>query len=101
MNSFEERQNPSIERELEKALIQSLQEGEAIKKQSSSKESNLFVFPLLRRPFFPGMAAPLVVEPGPYYELLKQVAKSDSKTIALLMTKEDGWEISSSCLRIT
>jgi len=37
----------------------------------------LFILPLTRRPFFPGMAAPLVIEPGPYYEVLKIVAKLD------------------------
>ena len=50
----------------------------------------LFLLPLSRRPFFPGMAAPLVIEPGPYYEVLKLVAKSDHKCLGLFLTdKED------------
>jgi len=49
----------------------------------------LFVLPLTRRPFFPGMAAPLVIEPGPYYEVLKLVAKSSHKMLALFLTKDE------------
>ncbi|WP_445083682.1 endopeptidase La [Candidatus Neptunichlamydia sp. REUL1] len=49
----------------------------------------LFVLPLTRRPFFPGMAAPLVIEPGPFYEVLKLVAKSSHKMLALFLTKEE------------
>lgn len=49
----------------------------------------LFVLPLTRRPFFPGMAAPLVIEPGPYYEILKQIAKSKHKLLGLFLTKEE------------
>ncbi|MCB1106941.1 MAG: endopeptidase La [Chlamydiia bacterium] len=49
----------------------------------------LFILPLTRRPFFPGMAAPLVIEPGPFYEVLKLVAKSSHKMLALFLTKEE------------
>jgi len=50
----------------------------------------LYVLPLNRRPFFPGMAAPIVIEPGAYYEVLKTVAKSDHKCVGLFLThKED------------
>jgi ATP-dependent Lon protease len=50
----------------------------------------LFVLPLNRRPFFPGMAAPIVIEPGAYYEVLKMVAKTDHKCLGLFLTlKED------------
>lgn len=51
--------------------------------------TELFVLPLTRRPFFPGMAAPLVIEPGPYYEILKQVAKSKHKLLGLFLTKDE------------
>nr|WP_194848175.1 endopeptidase La [Candidatus Neptunochlamydia vexilliferae] len=53
----------------------------------------LFILPLTRRPFFPGMAAPLVIEPGPYYEVLKIVAKSPHKMLALFLTKEEEVDI--------
>ncbi len=49
----------------------------------------LYILPLNRRPFFPGMAAPVVIEPGPYYEVLKGVAKSDHKCLGLFLTKEE------------
>lgn len=52
--------------------------------------SQLYILPLNRRPFFPGMAAPIVIEPGPYYEVLKIVAKTDHKCVGLFLThKED------------
>lgn len=56
---------------------------------SMSYPDKLFVMPLNRRPFFPGMAAPIVIEPGMYYEVLKLVAKSDHKCIGLFLTKKE------------
>jgi len=50
---------------------------------------DVFIIPLTRRPFFPGMAAPLVIEPGPYYEVLKQVAKTSHKSLGLFLTKKE------------
>src|SRR5690606_598741 len=41
----------------------------------------------------PGMAAPLVVEPGKYYEVLKTVAKSDQKVLGLFLTLEEEVDI--------
>lgn len=61
-------------------------------KEAKKKEpmpDNLFVLPMTRRPFFPGMAAPLVIEPGVYYEVLKNVAKSENKLLGLFLTKEE------------
>lgn len=49
----------------------------------------LYLLPLNRRPFFPGMAAPIVIEPGPYYEVLKIVAKTEHKCLGLFLTKEE------------
>lgn len=49
----------------------------------------LYLMPLNRRPFFPGMAAPIVIEPGMYYEVLKIVAKTDHKCIGLFLTKKE------------
>jgi ATP-dependent Lon protease len=57
---------------------------------SASYPDKLFLLPLNRRPFFPGMAAPIVIEPGAYYEVLKNVAKTDHKCLGLFLThKED------------
>lgn len=55
----------------------------------SLNNEELFVVPLVRRPFFPGMAAPLVIEPGSYYEMLKQVASFENKTMGLFLTKKE------------
>ncbi len=49
----------------------------------------LYLLPLNRRPFFPGMAAPIVIEPGAYYEVLKIVAKTDHKCLGLFLTKDE------------
>lgn len=49
----------------------------------------LHVMPLNRRPFFPGMAAPLVIEPGAYYEVLKIVSKTDHKCVGLVLTQQE------------
>jgi ATP-dependent Lon protease len=62
------------------------------KKEPSSAEppAQLFILPLTRRPFFPGMAAPILIEPGAFYEVLKIVAKTKHKCIGLVLThKED------------
>ena len=53
----------------------------------------LFILPLTRRPFFPGMAAPVVIEPGPYYEVLKMVAASEHKQLGLFLTKKEDADI--------
>ena len=50
---------------------------------------DLYLLPLNRRPFFPGMAAPVVIEPGIYYEVLKNVAKTDHKCLGLFLTKTE------------
>lgn len=66
-------------------------------KKEGHKHTNfpkqLFVLPLTRRPFFPGMAAPLIIEPGHFYEVLKIIAKSKDKMIGLFLTKEEDTNI--------
>lgn len=58
-------------------------------KQKPLKKNELFIFPLLRRPFFPGMGAPLQIEPGALYEALKKVAQSENRYIGLFLTKSE------------
>ena len=53
----------------------------------------LYIFPVVRRPFFPGMAAPVVIEPGIYYEALKAISKSDHKFIGIVLTKDENVDI--------
>lgn len=63
------------------------------KKDKKSFPQELFILPLNRRPFFPGMAAPILIEPGPYYEVFKNLAKSSEKHIGLLLTKKENANI--------
>ncbi|MFY7843290.1 MAG: endopeptidase La [Rhabdochlamydiaceae bacterium] len=63
------------------------------KKNTSSGPNPLSIIPITRRPFFPGMAAPIFIEKGPFYELLKNVAKSKDKTMGLLLTLEEEVDI--------
>lgn len=77
----------NFENELHEALERVSEEDSERKRPVYPKE--LYALPLLQRPFFPGMAAPVMIEPGPYYEVLKLVAKSEQKYIALFLTKSE------------
>lgn len=50
---------------------------------------NLYILPLGRRPFFPGMAAPLIIAPGPAYEILKIVAKTAHRSLGLVLSRSE------------
>lgn len=78
----------AMEVELENALLASIESGLDPSKEKLPP-SELVIFPLLRRPFFPGMAAPIVIEPGPFFEVLKVVAKSPTKSVGLLLTRSE------------
>ncbi len=78
--------DPNFE-ELKEAIIQSLAENDKIKPQGPP--DILPIFPALKRPFFPGMAAPVIIEPGSYYELIKKMMKQEEKWIALFLTKDE------------
>jgi ATP-dependent Lon protease len=77
----------------EELLAQTVEESvrEDIERERGSRGApkDIFIVPLTRRPFFPGMAAPLVIESGTYYEVLKQVAKSEHKCLGLFLTKKE------------
>ncbi len=89
----QESQDNAFDLELENAVINSLDESQQAMKKGVSAPEDLFIFPLLRRPFFPGMAAPIVIEPGPFYEVLKTLAKSDHKCVGLLLAKSETQDI--------
>lgn len=80
-----------FEKELEEALEESSEEEHSLPRTDLPDE--LYVLPINRRPYFPGMAAPILIEPGPFYEVLKLVAKSDQKYIALVLTKKENANI--------
>lgn len=85
--------NNGIEADLEEAILQTLSTKEPPSKKNAVLPDNLYIFPIVRRPFFPGMAAPLMIEPGPFYEVLKASAKSENKFIGLVMTLEEEIDI--------
>ncbi len=70
-------------------IQESVRQDQAREKAAFEAPNEVFVVPLSRRPFFPGMAAPLVIEPGAYYEVLKTVAKSEHKCMGLFLTKQE------------
>lgn len=79
---------------LEQALIASIKEVEGVFKHNQKPPEDLFIMPLNRRIFFPGMAAPIIVEPGRFYELLKIVAKTEHKQIGLILTRKENTDLS-------
>lgn len=80
----------SWELELENAIINdSLENDPQDPAKITVYPDQLFILPILRRPFFPGMAAPIMIEPGPFYEILKLVAKSSTKALGLVLTRFD------------
>ncbi len=79
----------------EEDLMEEIQEtmSENKRKTETIIPRQVFVFPLVRRPFFPGMAAPLVIEPGAYFEALKLIAKTENKCMGLFLTKDEECDI--------
>lgn len=85
--SKEEQQ--TLESELESAVIESIEENAKQAQKEGILPDEVYIFPLSRRPFFPGMATPIVIEPGPFYEVLKLISKTPHKCIGLLLTKDE------------
>ncbi len=83
----------SLDLELEKAMMHSLEEGHDHEPVPTGYPNEVYIFPLVRRPFFPGMAAPIAIEPGPYYEVLKLVSKSAHKCVGLLLTEREDTDV--------
>ncbi len=76
------------EEAITEAVKESLQSKQELENFSPGPDQ-VFIVPLTRRPFFPGMAAPVVIEPGPFYEVLKMVAKTEHKCMGLFLTKQE------------
>jgi ATP-dependent Lon protease len=85
----DDHEESSLDADLENAILSSLEQDEEAPKKAAPVPKDLYIFPLLRRPFFPGMAAPIVIEPGPFYEVLKLIAKSHHKYVGLLLTRSE------------
>lgn len=89
----------SLALEIEEAMLESMSKSQTESPKSEALPEILDIFPILRRPFFPGMAAPLVLEPGPYYDALKRVAKTEHKCVGLLLSKKENKDIYQMTLR--
>lgn len=90
--NLEDLESSSYAQQLENAVLKTLEEQQSSEK-SAQTSNELYIFPLIRRPFFPGMAAPVVIEPGPFFETLKLVAKSEHKSIGLVLTRTEDVDI--------
>lgn len=55
----------------------------------SDLPQDVFILPVTRRPLFPGMAIPLVIQPGPFYEVLKDLANTPNKYAGIFLTKKE------------
>lgn len=88
---FDDEKLPEDEEEIEEKVMDTVEDSVAKDKGKPAGElpEALFLVPLTRRPFFPGMAAPIVIEPGIYYEMLKTIANSPSKFMGLVLTKDE------------
>lgn len=89
LNYEENKDSFNEEESIVETVKESIKEDQQREKAESDSPEQVFVIPLNRRPFFPGMAAPLVIEPGAYYEILKTVAKSKHKCMGLFLTKKE------------
>jgi ATP-dependent Lon protease len=87
-NENELTEDDNIEETLVEAVQDSVKQDQQ-REKSADAPSEVFIIPLTRRPFFPGMAAPIVIEPGAYYEVLKTVAKSEHKCMGLFLTQRE------------
>ncbi|KAF3361742.1 Lon protease [Chlamydiales bacterium STE3] len=83
----------SIEDQLENSVLDSFEEINLDPPKKASLPEELYIFPLTRRPFFPGMAAPIVIEPGPFYDLLKIIARSKDKCVGLFLSQREDKDI--------
>jgi len=70
--------------------ILSMEEGNLLSPEELTGTKEVYLLPLTKRPFFPGMAAPIYIEPGPFYEMLKVASKEEGKCLGLVMTKSEG-----------
>ncbi|MFQ5730234.1 MAG: LON peptidase substrate-binding domain-containing protein, partial [Waddliaceae bacterium] len=95
----DELEEDSVEVEIENAMFNSLSKPRKDSKKEPELPNVIDIFPLLRRPFFPGMAAPLMIEPGPFYETLKRLAKTKHKCVGLLLAKKEDSDVSKLTLK--
>jgi len=92
MSYGDEQEQEPLDESFEEDLVETVREsmkGDEGAKPPANLPDQVYVIPLNRRPFFPGMAAPIVIEPGAFYEVLKLVAKTSHKSMGLFLTKQE------------
>lgn len=75
--------------DLESLILEAIDAAKASFTQVKGVPQEIYIYPVSKRPFFPGMAAPIVIEPGPLYESLKIIAQSETKYVGLLLSKNE------------
>lgn len=84
----------SAELEMESVPMPTLDaSSETILSDNPGAPNIIHILPITRRPFFPGMAAPIFIEPGPFFDLLKLISKSNDKTFGLVLTKSEQLDV--------
>lgn len=79
----------NLEEQLDNSILDSFDDMPLDSPKKTQLPEELYIFPLTRRPFFPGMAAPIVIEPGPFYDILKVIARSEDKCVGLFLAKNE------------
>jgi ATP-dependent Lon protease len=74
---------------IEEVILQTLKNDEKGSKKDVDAPETINFIPITRRPFFPAMAAPIFIEPGPFFEVLKNVMRTKHKYIGILLTKNE------------
>lgn len=78
---------------IEEVILETLKSGDDEFKSDFNPSDKIYCIPIVRRPFFPAMAAPILIEPGPYFEVLKTVMRTKNKYIGLILTKDEEADI--------
>ena len=77
-------------------LSELLNSGDLKKIRETKTEDYPRALPLIaltKQCYMPGMTVPLFIEPGPYYELLKEVSKMENKFLGLILSKKEEQDI--------
>lgn len=78
----------SVDFELEKIISKSLEKHNK-KKRPPTPPKTLHIFPLTRRPFFPGVATPIIIDTPYFLEALKEIANTGHQCIGFSLTKNE------------
>lgn len=82
-------QTRAIEEAVEEAVREAINQEEDATRSKKSPPTLLPIFPLVRRPFFPGIAAPITVEEGPFLDVIKKCLRTEQRHIGLVLTREE------------